>query len=326
MMMVVSCNLSHIRLGLPDLLGLLLSFPEQEVKTSASMVSRLALSCSSSLDSINAIVGVEGSRLMKECVRTAEEAVADKDMELLKPTLGLAADCLRADSALIEPLLPSLFASMSKIVSNATTYSQALGEALSAYQGVILYLPQPIVVNGLLNEASLSSAFASLCHVSPSVAIITVDILGLIARHLGKEGLDFLENLGAIGLLKHLLSDPKQDGVVTLSAVKAFEEIILSHTQAVWPKLKVDEALRERVHALAAKDVEYLFLAEVLKAAASGGGSDKKGKSVAAAAVDVKTFKIWEKDWVAYAGLQRSVMRSKWLDCLAFMVGVTNGE
>lgn len=253
---------------------------------------------------------------MKECVQAAEEALADKDLELLKPSLGLAADCLRADAALLEPFLPSLFSTMTSIVQNSTTYSKALGEALSCFQGVILFIPPPLVVNGLLNQASLSSAFASLVHINPSVAIITVDILGLIAKYLGKEGLEFLEDLGSLGLLKHLISDPKHHGVVTLSAAKAFEDIILAHTHEVWPKLKADKVLRQRVAALAAKDVEYLFLAEVLKAAeqsSSGGGKGGGGGSKVVTIPDIKSFRIYDKDWLSYSGFQRSVMRSKYV-------------
>ena len=219
-------------LGLPTLLGLLLSFSSDEsVQQTASLITRHCLKGTGFLDDFNLIVGANESKVLMEAVHTTERAVAallemegqlrvqqerkrkqkggkkeeeekvsdeeeEKDKEiqlaLLKGGLSLSAECLKADSALLEAYLPNLFLVLRLVLTNCCCseeeeeggkegeddkpshmLSPALNEALACVLNSLLYLPpkllSPLLGNSAADDDSSSSSSSGQQHLLTSL-------------------------------------------------------------------------------------------------------------------------------------------------------------
>jgi hypothetical protein len=219
-------------LGLPTLLGLHLSFSvDESVQQTALLITRHCLKGTTSLDDFNQIVGANESKVFGEAVNRIEKAVealletegearveiekkkkrkekgrektsdeGEKEKEvrvaLLKGGLSLSAECLKADSSLLQAHLPNLFLVLRLVLTNCCSeeagetegeevkqphmLSAALNETLACVLNSFLYLPSA-ALNSLVSGTDSDSS--SCCSRRSGSAWLLASLHRLLNKH-----------------------------------------------------------------------------------------------------------------------------------------------
>lgn len=233
------------------------------------------------------------SPVVDDACRIAERCANTEDIEGLRESLSLLAECLRADEGIVAPYLPRMTALVSMVCAEPKRFSRALEDVTLLLRNGVLHLDMTVLPAWLQAGPALHSL--PLLRLPPSMADMALDFVSAVAQRMGPQATAFLEGMEVMPPMIQVLLGGESP-LLRNAINNTLQSIILADPDPAGPfltMLRSTPGLQGTLEEYAAQEPAYRWLASVV------------------AGTDPLTTDLVYDNWIDMAGLHRSLIQSK---------------